>query len=34
VSINTTMDVYNHALPGMQLQAAEQASEMNFGGGA
>jgi integrase len=33
-SINTTMDVYSHAMPGMQSQAAEQVSAMIFGGGA
>jgi integrase len=30
-SINTTMDVYSHAMPGMQSQAAEQVSAMIFG---
>jgi len=31
-SIATTMNVYSHALPGMQSQAAEQVSAMIFGG--
>ncbi len=30
-TINTTMDTYSHALPGMQSQAAEQVSAMIFG---
>jgi integrase len=32
--IATTMDPYSHVLPGMQSEAAEQVSNMIFGGGA
>jgi len=31
-SITTTLNVYSHAMPGMQSQAAEQVSAMIFGG--